>query len=102
MHQHDDAKKDPMAAPLEDALVQIDTGINEDDQEGGFMNSTLQNAGEKLAMSIQTHLVVPPCIADGGEEAVALWIKGMLCMAAKAVPGLTFNVQVGPARNSDD
>lgn len=79
--------------------VVLTTGIAEQDQEGSFMNATLQPAGPDLALSIATHFSVPASVAALGEQAVANLVYEALTQAAKATLGLSFEVQLGPSRN---
>lgn len=79
-------------------MAKIETGIPEFDQEGSFMNATLQGVGN-LAFSIQTEFEVPEAIFVKGEAAVAGYLAAYLAVAEAAVPGLRFTVQLGLARS---
>lgn len=76
--------------------VTVTEGICGEDQQGSFENATLQNAGSYLSVSIATTLAVPDCVADGGEKAAARYIEDALTRASSQVPGLKFDVQIGP------
>jgi hypothetical protein len=62
----------------------------------------MQNAGSYLAMSIATTLVVPDHVADEGEESAVKYVKGLLGRASSLVPGLSFDVQIGPNETPDE
>jgi hypothetical protein len=88
-----------MAANTQNEPVFIETGINESEQEGSFMNATLQGVGNHISMSIQTTLSVPAHIVEKGEAHVAAWVKMTLQKASnKALGQLRFHVQLGSAR----
>lgn len=80
--------------------VKIEFGISEFDQEGSFMNSTLQNAGPALAISIATEFDVPESVHINGQWAVAEYLRLTLAPATDAVPGLRFDIQIGPSRTA--
>lgn len=84
---------------LQEELVRIDRGVPEEDQEGSFMNATLQGVGSSLAMSIATTLLVPDHIANDGEEAVAKFVNNALVFAGNTSSRLRFHVQIGPSRS---
>ena len=65
-------------------------------QESTFMNATLQGLGNGIAISIATFLNVPDEVTVKGEADTKLYIKEMLSKAAENIPGLTFEVQIGP------
>ncbi len=64
------------------------------------MNSTLQGS-EAVAFSIAAHLEIPNGVADT-EEALVAYIKQMLSVASGIVKGLSFEVEIGPARGLID
>lgn len=78
--------------------VAIETGVSGDDQQGGFINATMQHAGDHLTFSIATDLKVPEHVAAAGEAAVAEFVRDRLSKASTFVPGLGFRVQIGPNR----
>lgn len=80
--------------------VVIEFGVPEDEQEGSFMNSTLQGAGDDLAFSVATEVEVPPEIAARGEGAVGVYLRSVLDAAAGVVSGVRFHVQMGPSREA--
>lgn len=79
----------------------ITQNVPESAQESGFMNATLQSAGEKIAFSISTSLTVPKEISDRGQQAVAEFIENALKTASAAVMGLNFDVQIGPSLDEE-
>lgn len=80
--------------------VKMEIDVSEQEQEGSFMNGTLQSVGNNLAMTIHTSLTVPGGIVIQGQKAVAAYVEKKLTVAAKQVPGLTFEVEVGPSSNT--
>ena len=76
--------------------VHMKTGIPEEEQQGSFMNATLQSAG-KTAFSIATYIDIPN--ADKmSESQVAKHISDTLGKAVFGVKGLRFEVQTGRKR----
>lgn len=75
--------------------VKIEKNCSEADQEGSFMNATLQGAGDKIAFSIATYVSVPKNIYAKGENEVAAYLMQQLSAAADAASGLKFSVQIG-------
>ena len=80
--------------------VSMETGISAASQESAFMNATLQDLPNNLTISIATYLEVPTHVAALGEEATDTYIDRMLEKAAASIPGLTFDVQLGPTKES--
>ena len=81
-------------------LVQVELDASEYDQEGSFMNATLQSAGEAVAMSIATSLEVPVDVIARGQQAIAEYVQTVLSAAAGSCNGLNFEVQIGPSREA--
>jgi len=82
--------------------VQVKTGISAGSQESSFMNATLQNGSDEVSFSVATCLAIPAFVQSKGEQAIAGHIQDMLSRASTSVPGLTFNVQVGPTEDPDE
>lgn len=82
--------------------VEVKTGISAGSQESSFMNATLQHGNEKVSFSVATYLDIPAFVQSKGEQAVAGHIQDMLSRASTGVPGLTFDVQVGPTEDPDE
>lgn len=78
-------------------MANIEIGIPEEDQEGSFMNATLQSVGD-VAFSIQTDFDIPEDVGAAGEVAVERYLAEQLAKAEAAVPGIRFTVQLGEAR----
>jgi hypothetical protein len=76
--------------------VKVTGGICGDDQQGSFENATMQTAGDYLSFSVKTTLAVPDSVANESEKAAARYIESMLDRASSLVPGLSFEVQIGP------
>lgn len=82
--------------------VKVTGGICADDQQGSFENATMQYAGDYLSFSVKTNLEVPDGIANQGEKPAADYIESMLRRASSLVPGLAFEVQIGPNEAEND
>lgn len=82
--------------------VKITGGICGDDQQGSFENATMQTAGDYLAFSIKTTLAVPDSVANQGEPVAARYIETVLERASGLVPGLAFEVQLGPNETPEE
>lgn len=82
--------------------LEIETGVCGNDQEGSFMNATLQSHGE-LEFSIATYVSVPDEITSEGElqSYLTLLLGGLLYRADGKSP-VSFEVQLGPAGSGDD
>jgi deoxyhypusine synthase len=84
---------------LETDQVKVTTGIDEQEQQSSFQNATLQSANRLVAMSIATNLVIEGA-AEMTEVELADKIVQYLDTAAQSIPGLSFEVQVGPSIES--
>lgn len=82
--------------------VKVTGGICGDDQQGSFENATMQTAGDYLAFSVKTTLAVPDSVANESEKAAARYIESLLDRASSLVPGLSFEVQIGPNEAEKD
>lgn len=80
--------------------VAVDSGVDEESQEGGFMNATLQSAGPDVAMSIATSLAIPPEVFSQGHQSIEQYVNRELLAAASNCEGLSFHVQLGPSRDA--
>lgn len=76
--------------------VDLTKNCTADEQESGFMNATLQDAGN-VAFSIATHIKIPENVSSQGEDAVSSYLAELLEKASNSVEGLSFTVQTGPA-----
>lgn len=75
--------------------VTVTTGVPESEQQSSFQNATLQSASDALAFSVATDIAIPPAVAQVGEGAVADYLRDNLRIAAVAMPGLAFTIQLG-------
>lgn len=80
--------------------VVIDVGPDEEAQESGFMNATLQGAGNKVAFSISTSIDVPKDIIESGQDEIAKFIGDTLTAAASQFRCMSFRAMVGPSREA--
>jgi len=76
--------------------INIETGIPEEDQQGSFMNATLQSVG-RIAVSIATYVDIPNA-DEMSEDQIVEHISNTLGKAESDVNGLRFEVQTGRAR----
>lgn len=80
--------------------VQVETGWTGDDQEGSFMNATLQSvSGGKFEFSIAMFIDLPP---HNSEEELATTLTSMLSHIAARYPQVSFDVKLGLAGGGDD
>ena len=82
--------------------VSIESGISSGEQESSFMNATLQSAGVTFAISVATNVDIPDYVLSKGEAAIAGYLEDLLSRAATLVPGLSFDVKVGPEDDPDE
>jgi hypothetical protein len=76
--------------------VIVTEGIPGADQQGSFINATLQAVGLNLDMSVATRVEVPPGVIEKGEGVVAAFVHTLLLKAtAAAGSALHFEVQLG-------
>lgn len=79
-------------------LYHVDPG----DQEGSFMNATLQSAGD-LGFSVATHITLPEHVRSNQRRAAQL--IGRICdrmTAAAARNGVTVTFEVQVGRHEED
>jgi hypothetical protein len=81
--------------PKQLATVVVKPGYVETDQMNGFMNASIQGAGERHAFSVATLFAIPEDITSKGEDAIATYIADSLDRAASVVDGLQFQVALG-------
>lgn len=82
--------------------LQITLGIPGADQEGGFMNATLQSTGNKpeLDFSIAIHVEVPSHVVT--EEELADYLGGMFQQVVHEHPELHVEMQIGPYGDGEE
>lgn len=80
----------------------ITSNIPEEIQKGSFQNSTLQSVGNDIAVSIATYVCVPEHIVAKGQGAIVSFLQGELRRACLFSQALSFNVQIGKARDHLD
>ena len=82
--------------------LEITLGIPGNDQEGSFMNATLQDTGNdpNLEFSIAVHVEIPAEIKD--EESLAEYLGGIFQHVVALHPMLHVEMQIGPAGDGDD
>ena len=79
-----------------DEYVRIETDCSEGDQCGSFQNGTLQGFGQRLAVTIQTHLAVPDEMEACSQQEAVEYLRNVLAAASAAVGNkLVFDVQIG-------
>jgi hypothetical protein len=82
--------------------LKVGAEYDEDAQAGSFMNATLQSAGDEIAFSIATTVMVPGIVVAQGLWAVAHYINETLHAASQVSEGLSFEAQVGPSGDAVD
>ncbi|AQH06055.1 hypothetical protein A9R05_44775 (plasmid) [Burkholderia sp. KK1] len=83
--------------------VQIETGCDEESQLSSFQNGTLQNFGDRLAVTVQTKICVPADLSECSEEQAQAFLRETLETASAATGNiLTFDVQIGSNGQRED
>ena len=75
--------------------VRFITGINGRKQQYSE-TGTLQSFTDRIAITIRTYLDIPKSMAGKSEYEIAQYAGGRLLFAAKQVPGITFEAEIGP------
>ncbi|CAE6795061.1 hypothetical protein R70006_05033 [Paraburkholderia domus] len=87
---------------VDDDELRIELGHTEESQQGAFQNGTLQPAGKRCAMTIQTFVDIPAELAAADEWKIAAYLKEVLQQASAATAGnLKFEVQIGASRDAE-
>lgn len=82
--------------------VVVKPGYCESAQMDGFMNASIQGAGERHAFSVATLFAIPEGITSKGEDAIATYIADSLDRAASVVDGLQFQVALGLSQDYEN
>ncbi|HIH2745451.1 TPA: hypothetical protein ACYLN4_001135 [Burkholderia lata] len=83
--------------------VKIETGCDEKSQLSSFQNGTLQNFGDRLAVTVQTKICVPDDLSECSEEQAQTFLREKLETASAATGSiLTFDVQIGSNGQRED
>jgi hypothetical protein len=77
--------------------VRVKEGVSADRQTETHKRVLLQSVGREIAFSIATRLDVPKYFQSQGENATAHYIADMLEKASAVVPGLSFDIKIGPS-----
>lgn len=85
-----------------DGRLQITLGVPGNDQEGSFMNATLQSTENEpnLEFSVAVHVEVPGEIQD--EEALAEYLGGIFGQIRHDHPELHIEIQLGPEGDGEE
>jgi hypothetical protein len=94
----DPSDRDPQGL----TTVVVKPGFCESAQMDGFMNASIQGAGERHAFSVATLFAIPEGVTSKGEDAIATYIADSLDRAASVVDGLQFQVALGLSQDYEN